>query len=74
MKLPICAHSHSKDHVNMVNATIWSLFMFRWHIMPQFHSTILQDVDRECLIKPVECVTNLSLKYLFGSAHVGKLH
>ena len=22
MKLPICAHSHSKDHINMVNATM----------------------------------------------------
>ena len=42
VKLPISAHSHIKDHINMVNATIWSLFMLQWHIMTIFHSNILK--------------------------------
>ena len=56
VKLPISSHiihSHIKDHVNMV---IWSLFMFRWHIMTLFHFNSLQDVGRECLNQLSVCL------------------
>ena len=33
VKLPISDHIHIKDHVNTVNVTIWSLYMFQCHII-----------------------------------------
>ena len=57
MKFPISYPSHVKDHVNMVNATIWSLFLFQWHIMTVFNFNILQDVKKR-MFNPVECVPN----------------
>ena len=44
MKLPMSDYSHILDHVKMVNATKWSLFMFQWHFMKLFHFNILQDM------------------------------
>ena len=59
MKLSLSAHSHIKDHVNMVNDTILSLFMFQWlDIMTLFHFNILQDVVRECLNQLNVCIIN----------------
>ena len=66
MKLPIGALSHINDYVNIVNATIWSLFMMQWHIMTSYHSNILQDVERECLNQLNGCVPNQSLRYFHG--------
>ena len=59
MKLPIGALSHINDYVNIVNATIWSLFMMQWHIMTSYHSNILQDVERECLNQLNACLINV---------------
>ena len=56
---PPVLYSHIKDHVNMVNATIWSLFMMQWHIMTSYHSNILQDVERECLNQLNACLINV---------------
>ena len=78
LKLPISVHNHIKDYVNMVNATIWSLFMFQWHLMTLFHFNILQDVERECLIQLNVCLINLLDIYsvlliiFHGHSYIGK--
>ena len=60
--------SHIKDHVNMVKATTWSLFMLQLHFLILFHLTILQEVERECLNQFNVCLINL-LNIWFCSAH-----
>ena len=47
----------------MVNATIRSFIMLQWHIMTLFHSTILQDVKRECLNQLNACLVSLLFIY-----------
>ena len=56
MKLPISALSHIKDHVNMLNARTWSLYILQLRFMILFHLTILQDVERECLNQLNACL------------------
>ena len=54
--------------IYMINASIWSLFMFQWHIMTWFHFKILQDVDRECLKQLNVCLIIFWISILFCSS------
>ena len=59
MKLLISAHRHIKNHVNIVNATIWSLVMCQWYIMTIFHYNIEHDVEKESLNDLNMCLINI---------------